>query len=152
MQTSKCCIMGNVMKHIRKTVVTSLILALASFAGSFCLHPLFAQAAGESLGMAGMDMSASSAEMIGIVADMSDEVSFSESVSDNALNICPLNCVGTIPKAALAKKTSVDAIPQIATIVSDEALFFPVFSSGSTDLSGTDPPAPDILSSVFKKE
>jgi hypothetical protein len=129
---------GGIMKYMRKTAASSLIVAFASFAGGFCLAPMSAQA---------MDMAGGQA-----MDESADAVSGNDN-SVTAWNLCVVNCASRAPQAMAAKKFSADFSADILSGVLDDGdsrLF--AFSSGATDLTGTHPPSPDILSSVFKKE
>ncbi|MFZ2300176.1 MAG: hypothetical protein WAW00_03515 [Candidatus Moraniibacteriota bacterium] len=130
------------MKYIRKIAASSLIVALAFFAGSSCLHPMPAQA----MGNVPMAMPASP------VGGADDAVSGGDSTI-TLWNLCIVNCVSEMPRAVASKKFSVDFSADILSGIPDDGdsrLF--AFSSGATDLTGTHPPASDSLFSVFKKE
>lgn len=140
------------MKYIRKIAAGSLIAALAFFAGSFCLHPMSAQAMETSPVMP--SVSPVGGDMTG-GQDMSDGTSsFQESDAPiSVLNLCVIDCASQTPQAVAAKKFSVDSgAIFLADISESRESRFLGSSSGPTDFSGTHPPAPDILSSVFKKE
>lgn len=129
------------MKYIRKTTAGSLVLTLAFFAGSFCLHPMAAQAMDAAPAMAGHVMDGGSDAAIG------------DDASVTAWNICVINCASKPAQAVAAKKFSVDPGANLLADTSyDQPLHFSASSSGATDLTGTHPPSPDILFSVFKKE
>lgn len=131
------------MKSLHKTIGGSLILTLAFFTGSFCLHPMAAQAMGDDadMNMAGQAMDGS-------------EYSFQRNdISSTAWKLCVINCASETPQAVVAKQFSIDSgMGFLADTPDNQTLSFFEFSSGPTDFSGTHPPAPDILFSVFKKE
>ncbi len=130
------------MKYMRKTAASSLVLTLAFFAGSFCLHPMAAQAMDTAMAM---PASPEGGDMEAVVSG-----------GDSAItpwNLCVVDCASETPQAIASKKFSVDFLGGLLAdaVGSRESRVF-VFSSGPTDFSGTHPPSPDILSSVFKKE
>lgn len=131
------------MKFLEKTITSSLIVALVSFAGSFCLHPMAVQAASNT-----MDM-----PMEGQGIEVSVHMMQIGDASASALNTCTFNCVSTMPQAVATKKTSVDSIPNVLIALSqtEGPLFFELYSD-PFDAGGTSPPSPDILFSVVKKE
>ncbi|MDP3957579.1 MAG: hypothetical protein Q8Q10_03710 [bacterium] len=133
------------MEFLKKIVTGSLIVALASFAGSFCLHPMAVQAASiEDMAM-GVSQNGSDASSGGCIADSSDEVA--------GVATCISDCVTTVPQAVAAKKTSADSLSNVLAIVSqsEQPQFLELYSD-PLDVTGTDPPSPDILSSVVKIE
>ncbi len=137
------------MKYIRKIAASSLIAALIFFAGSFCLHPMSAQA---------MDAAPPASPMGGAMAmaghalDEGADAVTGDATPVSAWNICVINCASQAPQAVVTKQFSVDFSADLLAGVSyDQEPRSLAFSSGS-DLSGTHPPSPDILSSVFKKE
>lgn len=129
------------MKSLRKTAASSLILTLAFFAGSFCLQPMSAQA---------MEASPS---MVMFTSTVSGNTVSGHDNSATTWNLCVVNCASQPAQAVAAKKFSIDSGVNFLTDVSYAQTFhLPVLSLGATDISGTHPPAPDILSSIFKKE
>lgn len=146
-----------VMKYIRQTVVSSLIVALAFFTSWFCVSPMTAQAM-EDTSLASpmggdMTMSVPSVNASGYYA--ADNAPSKESAPVAAWNSCVFNCLNKTSQAVTVKKFSADSdanlladIPYNQTFYSDSL----VSLAGTADFFGTPPPAPDILSSVFKKE
>lgn len=123
---------------MRKIAVSSLVIVLTSFSGGFCLASIPAQA---------MDMAGEQG-----MHESGDVVSGNDN-SVTTLNLCVVNCASQPVQAVVTKKFSVDTGANLlADVVHYQTLHFSVSSSGPTDISGTHPPSPDILSSVFKKE
>jgi len=135
------------MKSLKKIVTGSLIVALASFAGSFCLYPMAAQAeGGDSMDMSVMYMNEQGAEE-------STHIMQSGDASASTMSTCTFDCISTMPQVTATKKTSVDSVPDVLAIVSQtDQLQFTELSSDPTDLAGAHPPSPDILFSVVKIE
>lgn len=130
-------------KYIRKIAASSLILALAFFAGSFCLHPMSAQAMDAAPAMA----------MAGHAMDDGADAAIGDDTPVSAWNICVVDCASETPQAVAAKKFSVDFSTDFPAGISDEEMFrLSESSSDLDDSSGVSPSPPDILSSVFKKE
>ena len=147
-----------------------LVVTLASFVGGFCLHPMVARAV-ENAPASAIPASPVGADMAGgqDVMDKStparnaleassrndggrDAVSGNDN-SATVWNHCVVSCASQVPQALAAKKFSVDCgIGLLESVPYAQTFYVPVPSSGATDISGTQPPAPDILSSVFKKE
>lgn len=131
-----------VMKTLKKFIVGNLVVALVSFAGGFCVHPMAVQAA---------DTDMISHEMSGMNTD-SSVLSVHNDIS-HTFNTCVFDCVSKTPQAVDAKKFSAHFFVSsvVGTSVGEN------FSSsdsniGPTDFDGVHPPSPDILSSVIKKE
>lgn len=130
------------MKYIRKTTAGSLVLTLAFFAGSFCLHPMSAQAMDAAPAMA----------MAGHALDDRADAAIGDDIPVTAWNICVVDCVSEPAQAVAAKQFSVDFSADLfAGVAYDQKPRSLALSSGA-DLSGAHPPSPDILFSVFKKE
>jgi hypothetical protein len=118
-------------KYLKKIITGSLVIALTLFAGSFCLHPM--QAAAASMDCHGCLSSG-------------DELT-------SASTTCTSDCVTTAPQTVSVKKVVVDNAHNFIAAVSTEQNAQPLeLHSEWMTLSGTDPPAPDILSSVVKIE
>lgn len=135
------------MKSLIKLVTGSLIVTLASFAGSFCLYPMPVQAVASN----SMDMSLMHMDEQG--AQKSIHVMQGGNTAASALGTCTFDCVSTMPQAVATKKTSVDSVPNVLAIVPQtEQSLSSEFSLNPLDAIGTSPPSPDILFSVVKKE
>lgn len=131
-----------VMKTMKKFIVGGLVVALVSFAGGFCLHPMVVQAA---------DTDMISHEMSGVSTDSS--VSYASNDVSHTFNPCVFDCVSKTPQVVNAKKFSVNfSISHIVGNVVVEGSSSSDFNTGPTDFDGVHPPSPDILSSVIKKE
>jgi hypothetical protein len=131
------------MKSLRNMTTGSLILTLAFFAGSFCLHPMTAQTMD---GAADMSIDGQAMGGGGQTLQGSD-------VSGTVWNLCTINCASEAPQAVAAKQFGIDlGTGFFADTSDDRRLLSLVFSPDATGLSGTHPPSPDILFSVFKKE
>lgn len=126
-----------VMKYIRQTGVSSLIIVLAFFTSWFCASPMTAQAM----------------ENTSLASPMGGDMTTSVPIA--AWDSCIFNCLNNAPQVVVAKKFSVDSDANLlADIPYNQTFYSDSFVSlvGATDFFGTPPPAPDILSSVFKKE
>lgn len=129
------------MNYFGKTIVLSLIVALASFAGGFCAHSMVAQAASIDV-VAGVSQHTPDG---GCVPEPSVEIS-------NKV-VCTSSCVTTTPQTIVAKKVSVDSAQNfIADVSYEQPVQFSESFFGSAGFSGTPPPSPDILFSVVKIE
>lgn len=139
------------MEYLKKIVTGSLVITLASFAGSFCVRPMQAQAAmiGGGNSMA-MDMSLSDMEQS--TEEKTDGVQIEDSAT-SAFSTCLLNCVTEAPQATATKKTSIDTALNISAVISqtEQLGSFEIFPD-PLDMTGVHPPSPDILSSVVKIE
>lgn len=132
------------MESLKKIVTGSLIVVLASFAGSFCLYPISAQAA-DPMDMSVMQMGEQSAESSLHIMQGGD-------ASASTMSACTFDCISTMPQVTATKKTSASSILALAAVSPAEQPGLLEFSSGPTDLTGTQPPSPDILFSVVKIE
>lgn len=131
------------MNYLGRTIVLSLVIALVSFAGSFCLRPMMVQAA--SADIAGVSLHTSDANSGGCVSEPNAEIS-------NKV-VCTSDCVTTTPQTIVAKKVSIDGVQSFIADLSDvQNINFSESFFGAAGFSGTPPPSPDILSSVYKKE
>ncbi|MDP3957832.1 MAG: hypothetical protein Q8Q10_05040 [bacterium] len=132
------------MESLKKIITGNLIVALVSFAGSFCLYPMATQAASADM-EANISQNASDVSG-GCLSDPSDEMS--------NVATCISDCVTKAPQAVVSKKTSVDSGISVVAIASQtvlESQSRELFSD-PFDVTGTHPSSPDILSSVVKRE
>lgn len=125
------------MKYFQKTIIASLIVALVSFAGGLCTHPMV-QAGDSSL-----DMSASQTGNHG--TQMSENTPL-------AISTCVFDCINKTPQATVARKTAVDNTLSLSLAIFQTESLLPVFIPDTFGAVGTHPPSPDILSSIFKRE
>lgn len=133
------------MKSLKKLITGSLIIVLASLVGSFCMHPMVAQAAPGDMAM--------SVSPYGAVADTGGCLVPSGDAISHAINTCTSDCVTQVPQTINAKKVAVDNAQNFTVPVSgDQQEQFSELFSEAVSFSGTHPPSPDILFSVFKKE
>lgn len=137
-----------IMKFLRKIATGSLVIVLASFAGSFCIHPVQAQT---TVIGGGNSMDMSSSEM-GQDREDGDTVRIKDTAT-SAFSTCLLNCVTEAPQATATKKTSIDTALNISAVISqtEQLRSFELFPN-PLDMTGVHPPSPDILSSVVKIE
>ncbi|MDO8565595.1 MAG: hypothetical protein Q7S04_00225 [Candidatus Moranbacteria bacterium] len=134
------------MKSLKKFITGGLIVALASLAGSFCLHPMSVQAeGGDSIDMSAMHMNEQG------VVDSTHSMQSSDA-SAASMSTCTFDCISTMPQVTVTKKTSASSILALAAVSPVEQPRLLEFSSGPTDLTGTQPLPPDILFSVVKRE
>ena len=135
------------MKFLKKIVTGSFIITLVSFVGGFCTRPMMAEAHFFEMAME---------EMAGAILLSQDCVSSSADEASYSINVCAIDCITTVPQVINTKKVGVDHILQISLIdpfsVSHLRGSFSDGLSVKGDVFGISPPAPDILSSVFKRE
>lgn len=134
------------MKYFQKTIIASLIVALASFAGGLCTHPMMAQAANSEMG--GRDMLQDN-----IITD-STCITTSNNEASHTINTCTFDCVTKVPQTISTKKVTFDTNASIfiACPIDDQYTHISALSFGAVDSFGVHSPSPDILSSVFKRE
>ena len=138
------------MKYIRKIVASGLIGVLAAFVGGFCLHPMTAQAMETAPTMVGSASPVLESEQM---MDDGADTYLGNERPGTLSNLCVLACASKTPQAVAAKKFSVDWEANFFLHVS--AVQAPLAAASSAGPAGplnARPPAPDILSSVFKKE
>ncbi|MEI8096650.1 MAG: hypothetical protein WCG73_00935 [Candidatus Moraniibacteriota bacterium] len=126
------------MKYIQKTIILSLVIALVSFTGDFCTHPM-AQADDHS----SMEMS--------ILPTSDHDMQMHESTS-LAISTCVFDCINQAPQATVGKKTSINTNLSLSFDIFQTESLDPVFISDTFGAVGTHPPSPDILSSIMKRE
>jgi hypothetical protein len=133
--------LGTMKFYKQKIAVFGLIVALAYWAGWFCVNPQGAR----------MMESSSAITMLSMLMVNGDH--YMDGVSHSAWSTCVFNCLSKSPQILVAKKFSIDAGASFLPDVFDnQTTRLLADSSGLVDFSKTRPPAPDILSSVFKKE
>jgi hypothetical protein len=109
--------------YTQKIAVIGLVAVFASLAGWFCANP------------------------------MAMQTMESHRVFHMARNVCVVDCLSNSPQILAIKKFSVDVSSGfLANVFDNQTTYLLADSSGLADFSILRPPAPDILSSVFKKE
>lgn len=131
-------------KWLKKIVVGNIVIALMLFAGGFCVHPMEAQAVS-------MDK-ASSVEHTVSENDMQQGIQV-DSAAMPMINTCIFDCISKAPQAEAIKKTNSNTALNVFTHTSQAETFqISEYSPDPLEAIGTAPPAPDILSSIMKKE
>lgn len=132
------------MKYLRKTTIISLVVALVSFAGGFCAHPMMTQAASADMVMGVSQNNA--------VSDTGETLCSFDGAS-HTIDMCAFDCLSKTPQVVGTKKASIDTLQNcIIPSFENQSDQLSETSFGVAIFSGTHPPAPDILSSVVKIE
>jgi hypothetical protein len=131
------------MNFFKKFIVSSLVVALVSFAGSFCVHPMAAEA--DSMGMENGLQCGSEVHDTDCISELSNQVS--------PMSACNSDCVTSIPQTINAEKVVIAGAHNfIFNLSDDQPLQVSEIAFGTVVSTGTHPPSPDILSSVVKIE
>lgn len=126
----------NTMRCFSKPAVGMFIVVLALFAGSFCVHPIGAQAMDDMSTDNGLSMSHD--------REVWDQTTWSK---------CVVDCVRIAPQALAAKQFNVTFGQEALLMAGVAEDWLSLYGRGNvSEPDDTPPPAPDTLSSVLKKE